>query len=412
MLNVIRRSIYAIDIILCIIILVLVIKYKIQKSSKQENYITWFKYDEERPKVLPKTYTCRKHYIKRNVIVGSYNYKGLEIYSSKFTKKITDLLLYQSNISQISSKSFDTDEILYRNLHTGIVDLALVSTPVIYNEMQKSKTNKHSIIQRDKPINFIASMNALFIYFIVSEVGNIKSIKDIYNKKRIGIDKKTPSWLCAKHIFNYMKLVEGVDYVYVNNDYVKNSKLLNKGKIDCLIHIDVFPSPHISLLFVNDLENTLRLLPLDEIYESEFTNQYNIYTSGYINLHQVSTNYTPKVIGDFKFTTFKPMLKTYIFHNYLLGSKKTDGEIGLSVVKTIFDNIANINKLPSMKYTPFDKYNLVNNQLLIELNKGVISYYYEKGYITDYNNNNCKYLVGNKACSKENLAKAAIDIIV
>lgn len=409
MLNVISHTIYIIDIILLIIILILLIIYKTGfiSNDKREGFITWFRSDEARPKVLPKTYTCRKHYIKQDVIIGTYDYKGVVIYSSKISDKITDLLLYQSNISHISSKSFKTDELIYHNLHTGKVDLALVSTPVIYNEMEKN-----IIRQNYKPINFIASMNAVFIYFIVSEIGNIKSIKDINNRKRVGIDKNTSSWLCAIHIFNHLGLVEGVDYIFINNYYVKNSKLLNNGKLDCLIHIDVFPSPHISKLFMNDLDNTLRLLPLEEIHESDFTNEYKIYTSGYINLHQVSINYTPKVLGQFKFTTFKPMLKTYMFHNYLLGSQKTEGEIGLSVVKTIFDNIANINKLPSMTYTPFDKYNLVNNQLFIDLNKGVVSYYYKKGYITDYNNDNCKYLVGNKPCSKENLAKAALDIIV
>ena len=73
-------------------------------------------------------------------------------------------------------------------------------------------------------------------------------------------------------------------------------------------------------------------------------------------LHLISSNYTPKVIGRFRFTTYKPILKTFIFHNYLLGSQKTNKEIGLSVVKTIFNNIENINKLNSMKYTPLNKF--------------------------------------------------------
>ena len=34
---------------------------------------------------------------------------------------------------------------------------------------------------------------------------------------------------------------------------------------------------------------------------------------------------------------------------------------------------------------------------------GIIPYYYKMGYITDYDNKNCKYLVGNKKCSKDNL---------
>ena len=69
----------------------------------------------------------------------------------------------------------------------------------------------------------------------------------------------------------------------------------------------------------------------------------------------------------------------------------------------MFDNIDNINKLPSMVSTPIDKYNLVHDFLYIPLNKGVIEYYYNKGYITDYNSTACKYLVGHKKCSKENI---------
>ena len=80
-----------------------------------------------------------------------------------------------------------------------------------------------------------------------------------------------------------------------------------------------------------------------------------MYKPGYINLHKISDNYTPKIIGVHQYTTFKPMLTTFVFNNYLLGSDKVNNEVGLSVIKTIFNNIDNINKLPSMKTIPLDK---------------------------------------------------------
>lgn len=401
-----NTTISYINLILCLVISILLYTY----SVTPEHFITWFSHKDTRSKPdLPKTYTCRRHFIKQDVVIGTYNYKGLDIYSNKFTHKLIDILLHQSNIKHIKTRKFDTDDIIYENLLNGTVDIGLVSTPVIYDKMKT--TVKYGL--KLKPINFITSMNTLFIYFIVSQLGRVVSIHDIKNGKKIGIDKKTPSWLCAKHIFDYMKLQETIDYVFVNDTYKKNARKVNRGEIDCLIQTDIYPSKHITSLFSNNLDNTLRLLPLDEINQHDFASKYVFYKPGYINLHRISDNYTPKIIGKFKYTTFKPMLTTYTFNNYLLGSDKVNNDVGLSVIKTVFDNIDNINKLPSMKQTPLDKYNLVHDFLYIPLNKGVITYYYEHGYITDHKDPACKHLVGNMKCSKHNLdVVTSKDIIV
>jgi len=399
-----KESIHFINIILCIIIIILLFT----NNHHKEQFITWFDYKHRAPKTSPKTYTCRRHVIKQDIVIGSYNYPNKDVASYKITSKIINLLLYNSNITNIKTRKFNTDDIIYSNLLTGNADIALVSTPIIYNRMRdakKTKIERHDL--NIKPVNFIASMNTLFLYVIVSQLGPIRSIHDIKNQKKVGVDVskhgKTLGWICAKHIFDYLELTEGRDYVFVYDNYKKNTAKVNSGEIDCMILPDVYPSKIISRLFTNNLDNTLRILPLDEISEDKFTSKYPFYKRGYVNLRKIADNYIPAIIGDFKYTTFKPILTTYIFHNYLLGSHKVDNDIGKSVLKTMFDNIDNINKLPSMVSTPIDKYNLVHDFLYIPLNKGVREYYYNKGYITYYNNPDCKYLVGHKKCSKENI---------
>ena len=182
-----NTTISYINLILCLVISILLYTY----SVTPEHFITWFSHNDTLSKPdLPKTYTCRRHFIKQDVVIGTYNYKGLDIYSNKFTHKLIDILLHQSNIKHIKTRKFDTDDIIYDNLLNGTVDIGLVSTPVIYDKMKT--TVKYGL--KLKPINFITSMNTLFIYFIVSQIGRVVSIHDIKNGKKIGIDKKTPSW--------------------------------------------------------------------------------------------------------------------------------------------------------------------------------------------------------------------------
>ena len=387
---------YIINIILSLIIICI-----LYKKRNIENFVTWFSpLDKIKRKKFPKKYICRKYHINQKVVIGIYNYRNMNLYSNKFINKVVNIIKNQSNISNIGVNKYDTDYILYDKLYNGKIDVTFVPSPVIYHKLITQTKEQQ---KRYNPINFIACTNIVYIYFIVHIAGNIQSIHDIRHKKKIGIDKKTSSWITAKNMFDFLGLVENRDYVFHDKPYLESIPLLNSNKIDCFIQNDIYPSTYITQLFSNNLNNALRLLPLDEINDVDFAAKYKFYKPGFINLHKISPNYTPKVIGKFKYTTFKPILKTFVFNNYLLGGEKVNNNIGLAIITTLFNNISNINKLESMTYTPLDKYSLVRDFLYLKLNKGIIPYYYKMGYITDYDNKNCKYLVGNKKCSKDNL---------
>ena len=171
-----------------------------------------------------------------------------------------------------------------------------------------------------------------------------------------------------------------------------------------IIYNDVFPSDKMTDIFINDITNTLRILPLNDLSKTDLIKKYNYYSPGFIDLNKISSNYTPNVIGDYTFTEFKPILQTYMFNNHILGSSKINNKIGKSIIHTIYNNIPTINKMAIFIKNPLNKYNMVNDSLLLPLNKGVIEFYINKGYITYEDDIKCKYFVGNKKCDKKNIS--------
>ena len=106
------------------------------------------------------------------------------------------------------------------------------------------------------------------------------------------------------------------------------------------------------------------------------------------------------------------MLKTYSFHNYLLCHKSINDDTSYNLIKSIYNNLAEINKLSLFKNKPLIRNNIAWSSLPISIHSGVKKFLYEKGYISygtvDKNGKvvedpNCLFLIGKKECNKKNL---------
>ena len=86
-----------------IILSITIIIYLIRNNSNKENFITWFS-KPDTTKKLPLTYTCRRHLVKQDILVGTFKYTGHNIYSHRFTEKVINIILNQSNIIHLKKK--------------------------------------------------------------------------------------------------------------------------------------------------------------------------------------------------------------------------------------------------------------------------------------------------------------------
>ena len=111
------------------------------------------------------------------------------------------------------------------------------------------------------------------------------------------------------------------------------------------------------------------------------------------------------------------MLKTYAFHNYLLCNKSLKYNTGYNLIKSIYNNTEQLNKLELFRNAPLYKNNLAWTPFPISIHKGVKYFFYQRGYISyasddskdpnniDKENPNCLFLISKEQCNKKNLAK-------
>jgi TRAP-type uncharacterized transport system substrate-binding protein len=85
----------------------------------------------------------------------------------------------------------------------------------------------------------------------------------------------------------------------------------------------------------------------------------------------------------------------------LVTNKSLKNEYTYNFIKYYSENLPYINY--KFKNTGYELDNIFYNFLILKYHNGVIKYLTEKGYISNIDNENCKYLVGVMECNEKNL---------
>ena len=111
------------------------------------------------------------------------------------------------------------------------------------------------------------------------------------------------------------------------------------------------------------------------------------------------------------------MLKTYSYNNYILCNKSLEFNTGYNLIKSIFNNIPEFNKLDAFKDQPLIANDIQWTTFPIAYHKGVMYFYYQKGYIsyqidkpdTDLEEDpNCIFFVGKGRCTPKEIEKLRV----
>ena len=418
LINYIKFILCFINVILFIVILI------IMRKRNRETFVTWFK-PYYQPNIKENPLLDTKEIYNENTLINQYDYNQLNfgiyqesnIYEKNadyFIKYMTKLILQNSNILDINLTKIKLTYNILLELNKGKLDIAFASSPILYDALVGTKVYNKKTLNN---LRFICNINSVSIFFFVSKVGSVKSLFDLKGANIGVISNKSTSWKCASDITEQLDLKEKKDFNFKYYDLDTGLKMLNEGKIECYVYDTVFPSAKLKYYFENNIASNVYVLPLDELDEKIFTSRFFYYTPIYLDLNRLSKNYLPNVIGNYKFNHFKPMLKTYSFHNYLLCNHKLRYGTGYNLIKSIYNNTEEINKLDLFKNSPLFKNNLAWTAFPISIHKGVKYFFYQKGYISyassntkdpnelDKENPNCLFLISKQECNKKNLDK-------
>ena len=88
----------------------------------------------------------------------------------------------------------------------------------------------------------------------------------------------------------------------------------------------------------------------------------------------------------------------------LITNKQSDPQVAYYFIKYLYENNKTNNNLIREEGYKIDSIQLDNNFIdFLVYNNGALKFFYEKGYITYSDNNNCIDLVGTTNCNKKSL---------
>ena len=414
--------------IFLIIIIILIIFYSINKLIKKYNTkinkeyteYTYDTYDTNDKKEIKEHYlTYFLPYYGNNITELAKFYDNKDYNKNFFKKKFFYKPLifiyndYQKNYINQLSKIIISKSFLYKNINlklndviksveevnSGNINFMVSDIPTLVALKNINKVNVNNI-------RYVSKLYKQKVYFFTYKTTGIESMKYISRRFVVGIPgKKNEINIFVDTIINDMGYVLNKDYtiVYAEKDNLEDLfKLLNDKKVDIIIFTETFPSTYVNNILQKNTDRNLLLLPFECNNETLFFKENFYFEKDMIDLNDLSENYLPKKFNDKEYTIYKPSMYMLSYNTFLFSNIFTDKKYIYDITKTIFENkdfLNNFfkdNKIESLMFKDHE-------QNLFYAHYGLRQYFFDKGYISLIDSPTCKYLIGNKACTQENI---------
>jgi len=373
----------------------------ILKNNIKEHYLTYFMpfYHVENNDLF-KFYDNNENNL--NYFKKKFNFHTLKIGTNKLDEYFIEILI-KNFISM--SYVLNTNIIYYSNNILSIDDLN-------NNKINFSTTDyltlNYYMNNLNKDINKLKLITTLFrqyIYIFTNKKYKIFTINNIPPDFIIGINKNDILINYYNIFLKNIGLIENINYkIILYNDINTLFKELNNEKCNMIMICDVFPNNNIITILNNLLNSDIILLPFELPNEKLFLKKQPSINIDYVDLNYLSNSYLPKKFGKYEFTKFRPMIKIPYIYKILITNIYTDPKVTYSFIKFYYENYKKINNNINQKGYKIDNIEINNFRIFfLKYHQGVLNFFKEKGYITNNNNENCKYLVGSNKCNNETL---------
>ena len=402
---------YKLIIILIILISILIIfystnklikKYYNSKIDNKEHYLTYFlPYYDNKITELTKMYNNNDD--KKNFFKKKFLYKPLIFiyndYQKDYITQLSKIIISKSFLYKtINLKSNDVIKSV-QEVNSGNINFMVSDIPTLTALKDINKVDVNNI-------RYVSKLYKQKMYFFTNKTTGIESLKNISKRFVVGIPgKKNEVNIFLDTVINDMGYLLNKDYtiVYAENDNLRDLfKLLNDKKVDIIIFTETFPSTNVNNILKNNTNRNLLLLPFECNNETLFFKENFYFEKDMIDLNDLSKNYLPKKFNDKEYTIYNPSMYMLSYNTFLFSNIFTDKEYIYDITKTIFENKDFLNNF--FKDNKIESLMFKDHELnLFYAHYGLRQYFFDKGYISLIDSPSCKYLIGNKACTQENI---------
>jgi TRAP-type uncharacterized transport system substrate-binding protein len=375
---------------------------KIDKIEIKEHYLTYFlPYYNNNITEMSKFYDNKdyqKNFFKKkffyNPLIFIYN-----DYQKEYINQLSKIIISKSFLYKTINVNLNDIMKSVKEVNSGNINFMITGLPtlVALKHVKKMEINN---------IRYVSKLYKQKVYFFTNKTTRIESLKNISRRFVVGVSgNKNEINLFVDTIINDMGYILNKDYtiVYAENDNLQDLfKLLNNNKVDIIIFAETFPSTNVNNILKNNTDRNILLLPFECNNETLFFKENFYFEKDMIDLNDLSENYLPKKFNDKEYTIYKPSMYMLSYNTFLISNIFTDKKYIYDITKTIFENKDYLNNF--FKDNKIESLMFRDHELsLFYAHYGLRQYFFDKGYISLIDSPSCKYFIGKKACTQENI---------
>jgi len=255
-------------------------------------------------------------------------------------------------------------------------------------------------------IRYVSKLYKKKVYFFTNKTNGIETLKNIPRRFVVGIPgKKNEINIFLDTIIHDMGYILNKDYSinYAEKDNLEDLfKLLTDKKVDIIIFTETFPNKIVNNILEHNTNKNIILLPFECNNETLFFKENFYFEKDMVDLNGLSKNYLPKKFNDNEYTIYKPSMNMLSYNTFLFSNIFTDKKYIYDITKTIFENKDFLNNF--FKDNKIESLMFKDHELnLFYSHYGLRQYFFDKGYTSLIDSPSCKYFIGKKACTQENI---------
>lgn len=383
-------------IIFCLINYYLTKNNDINSNQIKEHYLTYFlPFYDNKINELTNFYNADENNL--NYFKKKINYNPIKFGTNKEDISFTKSFLVDYVANSLNSEA---QNIVYIDsikcideLTNGRLDFCLIDPLTV-------RYYKEDLNQVIDNLRLVTTLYKIYIYIFTLKTYGVFSINKIPIGFKIGLLKNNSFSLYYTKFLGDLGYREGENYSIIYKDSIEDLlDSLNNGSLNMIILYKIFPHKDISRILNEKSNPDLILLPFEPNNEKLFMKKNYFLATESIDLNYLSPSYLPRKFGKNEFTKFRPNIKMAYTYIHILSNVSMPDKFNYDFIKYYYDNFKQINYKLEDGY----KINLIQEKDHIPYHNGVIQYFKDYSYITNIDNNNCKYLVGVTECTEKTL---------
>lgn len=394
-----------------LILIILLIGIYINQNNK-ENFVTFFNPNKDLKtnseiinlnKIDSNTMPYYKKYVfdklyNRDTLTNIYDNKKYNLVydnNDNYWKNISNFLIKNSSLLYINLIKSNDYFGNIKKLYNEKIDFLAYPSLIINNYIDKYP-------ELQNKISMIGNCNYQKIYML-----SIKNhFEDLYNLNdiRVGfvdqIELLQLFWKQMLQIFGIIQMKQ-ITTNNIHDTWFACIEKLKNDEIDLIVFTDQYPSIRLQSLIDNDVNEIYCLLDIpNEVHA--YIDDFPALSLESVDLNEVSYRYLPIDINGIYYNQFRPNLYMFTLNTILLTYPNMNDKTIYKLTELMIQ--FEMNRL-QYRSTIHTRLNVVNMLESIQLHNGSRKYMYDKGYFSNIDLPECKYLIGKERCTYKNLKK-------